>query len=243
VIDMSLSMSSEMKMKTNEMVGGENSLLLSSLLNLYNELLLGDMLEGQSSFEMITPLFRTSSFYLSASSSSASSSSSRVKLSSPVSSLESLLLSQSKSSSNSSASLAVQSITLPPSLFYPLRMSLLETHPTTVISGGAYHRNASELSSVLGGLLYGFPCRNASSSECVMRVELVNHNDNANANATHNANLTKNEDSSFEANCTAGVVKDHEFKCPSGDELIIHCDGSLTGRGRRRCPVTCLSEL
>jgi hypothetical protein len=236
VIDMSLSMSSEMKMKRNEMVGGENRLLLSSLLELYNELLLGDMLEGQSSFEVITPLFRTSSFYLSAS----SSESSRVKLSSPVSLLESLSLSQSKSSSNSSASPAVQSISLPSSLSYPLRMSLLETRPTTVISGGASHRNASELSSVLGGLLYGFPCRNASQDAgqgCVMRVELVNHN----VNATVNTNLTKNEDVSFEAHCTSGVVEDHVFKCPSGDELIIHCDGLLTGRGRRRCPVTSAS--
>jgi hypothetical protein len=240
VIDMSLSMSSEMKTKTNEMVGGENRLLLSSLLNLYNELLLGDMLEGQSSFDVITPLFRTSSFYLSGSASSSfssvSSSLPRVKLSSPVSALESLSLSQSTSSSNSSASLAVQSITLPPSLSYPLRMSLLETRPTTGISGGGSHRNASELSSVLGGLLYGFPCRrNASSSDCVMRVELVNHNVDV------NANLTKSENISFEANCTSGVVEDHEFKCLSGDELIIHCDGSLTGRGRRRCPVTSAS--
>jgi hypothetical protein len=62
-----------------------------------------------------------------------------------------------------------------------------------------------------------------------------------NHNVDVNANLTKSENISFEANCTSGVVEDHEFKCLSGDELIIHCDGSLTGRGRRRCPVTSAS--
>jgi hypothetical protein len=168
VIDMSLSMSSEMKMKTNEFVGGANHVLLSSLLELYNELLLGDMVEGQRSFEVITPLFRTSSFYLSSASSSSSSSaseSSRVKLSSPVSLLESLSLSQSKSSSNTdpsssnSSASVVQSITLPSWLSYPLRMSLLETRPTTVISGGDSHAMRVSCRLCWEGCCMGFRVR------------------------------------------------------------------------------------
>jgi hypothetical protein len=218
VIDMSLSMSSD---STKER---EVQLLLNSLLELYSELLLGDLVDGQRSIDVITPLFRTSSISLTTSSSESTS----LKLSSPLSLFEQLAMSHTNSSQ-------IQSITLPSAVSYPLRMSLLETLPTTVVIGGSV--NASELSNSFGGLLSQYPCESADQSggkDCVMRVELVNRYHNL--RSTSNQTLEKAQ--YFEANCTSGVIEDHLFECPTGVNLTIRCDGSLTGRGRRQCPIS-----
>jgi hypothetical protein len=204
--------------------GRDRQSLVSSLLQSYNKFLLGDMVEGQETVEVVTTLFRSSSFYLSSSSSSSSSH----KLSSPLSFLESLAMSlpNSTSSSSNSSRMQLQSITLPALVSYPLKVSLFETYPITLISSDS-SPNASELSNGFGGLLYGSPCLETNDS-CVLRVELGNHNP---------PNVPNGDSVSFEADCSVGLIEDHFFLCPSGEQLLIHCNGSLAGKGKRRCPI------
>jgi hypothetical protein len=227
VIDVSLSMEPNTKSKRN-VNGVENSHTLSSLLELYSGLLVGDMLEGQNSYQVITSLFRTSSFSLSSSSVSTGNSSA-IKLASPQSPLESF-------AGNSSRA---QTMILPSSVRYPLRMSLVETLPSTVISPQA-QRNASELSNPFGGVFYGFPCESETSSTdteavCEFQLELVHRSPVSDDQVR---SLDQNHTSEFfEASCDSGVVEDHQFQCSSGDELIIHCDGSRKAVGRRYCPT------
>jgi hypothetical protein len=49
----------------------------------------------------------------------------------------------------------------------------------------------------------------------------------------------------FEVDCVAGVSASHKFLCPSGEELMITCNGSVSGRGRRlsgNCDNECHSK-
>jgi hypothetical protein len=216
VIDLSLSLSEEKKSEIG-FDGRENSELLSSLLRLYSELSVGDMVEGQNQLKMITPLFRTSSFYLSSSSSSFD-----LKLSSPQTMLESL-------SSNST----MQSISLPSSVSYPFRFTIAETQPLAVVSSDS-RRNATQLSNVFGGVLYGSLCDDDVTS-CVLTVELMNY-DHLIPRNTSSSISGEDQFDYFEANCTSKVVEDHLFTCPRGDELVIHCNGKFIGVGRQQCP-------
>ena len=128
----------------------------------------------------------------------------------------------------------MQSLTFRSSLSYPFRISLSEIHPTTMISGGDSFRNMSELSTMFGGLLYGFPCSAEAEDGCGMTVELMNYKDPS-RKSNNSSNGTQDEE--FEVSCHSGVIEDHVFQCASGEELMIRCDGSFTGIGRRRCPL------
>lgn len=231
VIDMIMSISDDSRGRVGS-DGRVNSVVLSSIMGLYSELLISDMVEGQTALQVITPLFRSSTFYLSPLT-KASNETSFLKLSPPLTELESLRLAISDSV-NGSNGVRVQSISFPPNTLYPVRFSITDIQPQSFVSDSA--RNTSVLSSLFGGVLYGNSlCENAGiDDECVLSVELVNY---AAYMPIANSSRDVDKDQHFEVNCTSKVVEDHWFTCPRGDDLLIRCDGEFEGTGRRRCPL------
>jgi hypothetical protein len=194
--------------------------LLISLLRGYSDFVISDMCEDQDPVSSVNSFLRSSSFYLSFSSSSTSL---------PQSALESL------------ENLTQHSISLPARISLPLQISISETlvqstltsapsffpAPSRRLSSRDVNGSSTELTLPLIITMGGSSC---PSGDCVMKVILQ-----------HKLNVAPpslaNSSSYFETDCVLGVVQDHEFLCPSGDQLMISCNGSVSGRARRHCPI------
>ena len=119
-------------------------------------------------------------------------------------------------------------------------------------------RNKSQLSLPLMVSFESPPCSSSSSSlssnstGCVMKMNLQNKlpsqfsslppfqsQSQSQLQSRINSNSESDLDSSpsFEVDCVLGEEKDHEFTCPSGDLLVISCNGSFSGKGYRLCPL------
>jgi hypothetical protein len=216
--------------------GGEGDLLMS-LMSEYSDFVASDMCEDQYPVVSVNPFFRSSSFFLSSSSSLSSSS----PMSLPQTDLESL------------GNISQHSVSLPIDISFPLQISISETFtpsPSFATSLSTSRRlildekgTTVQLSLPLFISLSSFSSSSCSSGECVMRVMLqrkLNPKSSSENSLSPNAYVTPTTtDASlyFEADCVTGEVKDHEFLCPSGEELVISCNGSVSGRGRRFCPT------
>jgi hypothetical protein len=71
---------------------------------------------------------------------------------------------------------------------------------------------------------------------CVVRVMLQNKLRSTSLTSSLSG-VELDSHPSFEVDCVLGESKDHEFACPAGDLLLISCNGSFAGKGRRMCPV------
>jgi hypothetical protein len=210
--------------------GVESASLLSSLLRVYGGFVTSDMLDDQYPVSSITPNSRSSSFFLS-SSPTASSSSGLLFI--PQTSLESL-----KSTSPRTA------IELSSGLRYPLQLSVSEIQPTTanLNFNGSLNVERNETHSQLSlPVIVSFESRPCSSVVdevgCVVRVMLQNKLRSTSLTSSSLSGVELDPHPSFEVDCVLGENGDHEFVCPAGDLLLISCNGSFAGKGRRMCPV------
>jgi hypothetical protein len=198
--------------------------LLSSLLKVYSVFVTSDMSHDQYPVSSITPNFRSSSISLSTSSTSG-------LLSIPQTTLESM-----KSTNQRSV------VELSSGLHYPLQLSVSELQPTTANSiltnrsNVTRNDNHSQLSLPVVISFGSRPCSSlANGVGCVVRVTLQNK-----YQATTLASpsyLESDLHPYFEVECVLGQNEDHEFMCPTGDSLLISCNGSFAGKGRRMCPM------
>jgi DNA-binding beta-propeller fold protein YncE len=233
VVDMCMSgLSSSFSMADEAEILNPRLSLLMSLLGAYSDFFASDMAEDQYPVSSQEPFLRSSSFYLSSSLTSPS------LLSLPQSDLESL------------GNLNQHSVSLPTGLALPLQISIAEilvqsnTSPSLSSPYLTQRRlstnvnvNASTIQRSLP-LFVSLGNSSCSTKDCVMKVMLQNK-----INRLRSDNLTSlapdSADASlyFEADCVLGVVQNHEFMCPSGDVLVIFCNGSFSGRGYHRCPI------
>jgi hypothetical protein len=202
---------------------------LSSLLTAYTAFATSDMLEAQDSVSSITPSFRSSSFFLSSSSSASSI------LSIPETGLESLTGSQQ------------QSINLPSGFIFPFQISLTETiTQSTVIARPTNQSNTTLTESTLSlplfvSLKLRAPTACVIGDDCLMRVTLrhkLQYKDTISSPQSRITSFTSNPTPNltyFEVDCVAGVIENRSFVCDSGDVIVISCNGSSL-RGRRLCP-------
>jgi hypothetical protein len=224
VVDICVSGLSSSFTQTHE-EGGEaldsRFLLLMSLLKAYSDFVTADMSQDQYPVTSVNPFLRSSSFSLSSSSSS--------PLSLPQSNLESL------------GDFRQHSISLPTNISFPFSVSISETliqkTSTTALSSMNSSRrlspNATVATTQLSSPLFVSLSRSScSTGDCVLKVMLQHK-----LNMKSSTNFSTENSSYFEADCVVGVVQDHEFLCPTGDNLVISCNGSVSGRGRAYCPT------
>jgi Na+-transporting methylmalonyl-CoA/oxaloacetate decarboxylase gamma subunit len=210
--------------------GGESDRmsLLMSLLQGYSNFVTSDMLQDQYPVSSINPFLRSSSFHLSSSSPPSS------PLTLPQTGLESL------------EDRTQHSISLPTDIFLPFKISISETlvqSTSSALSSGNVTRrltaNGTESMTQLTLPFFVSLGRSScySGGDCVMKV-ILQHKLGQSRLETASLSPNATEISPyFEADCQIGVVKDHEFLCPSGEEIVISCNGSFSGRGRRYCPM------
>jgi hypothetical protein len=228
----------------------EQTLLLSSLLRAYGDFVTSDMSEAQNPVSSTTPSFRSSSFYLSLSSFLNSS----VSLSIPETQLESVI------NTNSFVRSQQQSIELTSGIQYPLQISISETltHPSLnqTIVPDTVNITESPLSVPVFVSFKSNPCvrNDAGSGDCLMKVILSNklkpiyapnsYAPNSGSILTNDIPPLSSPQPSSETNhtyftvdCVERLVEDHLFVCPSNDVITISCNGSVSGRFHRYCPV------
>jgi hypothetical protein len=209
--------------------------LLISLLRKRSDFVSSDMSIAQYPMTSTNPFLRSSSFFLSSFPLSSG------HLSLPQTSLEYL------------GHLSQHSITLPVDLSLPLQISISETLvqvpsfsiPSSQNSSRRLTPNANGTTSQLSlPLFVSLGPSSCSSGDCVMRVMLQHKlRPKLPAASSSLSSDTGETFSSFEVDCVLGVVKDHKFLCPSGEELVITCNGSIFGQGHRRCPTRTLVTL
>jgi hypothetical protein len=193
--------------------------LLMSLLAQYSDFVTSDLSEDQFPISSVNPFLRSSSFHLSFPSS----------LSLPRTSLESV------------GDINQHSISLPPNLSLPLKISISETLVQSTSSSSSLNASrrlspvTNESTTQLSLPLFVSLGHSCPSENCLMKV-MLQHKIDANL-LTRSTFLPSNATNYFEAECVVGVVKHHEFLCPSGDELVISCNGSVSGLARQHCPM------
>jgi hypothetical protein len=202
--------------------------LLMSLLRGYSDFVTSDMLFDQYPVSTVNPYFRSSSFSLSSSLSSF--------LSLPQTDFESL------------QDLDRPSISLPMESNLPLQITISETL-VTFSSDPPSFNSSRRLSSDTNGtrsqlslpLFISMSSSSlCSSGNCLMKVILPHK-----LSPKPSSQSTNSSEASpyFEADCIVGEIKDHEFMCPSGEHLVISCNGTVSGRARRHCPMRSLVTL
>jgi hypothetical protein len=221
VVDMCVSGLSSSLSMTDEGDRGSRSSLLMSLLRAYSDFVTSDMSEDQYPVMSMNPFLRSSSFSL--------SSTSTAPLSLPQSALETL------------GDSSQHSVSLPTNLSFPFQVSLSETLRQSGSSNSSLNTNATDAATLLSlPLFVSLSNSSCLSGDCVMRVTLQHKLNLKSSSVASLATETSNSSTSFEADCEVGVVQDHQFLCPAGDELVISCNGSFSGRGRRLCPLRTL---
>jgi hypothetical protein len=228
--------------------GFDDLSLLELLLREHSEFVTTDMLEAQDLQSSVSPHLRSSSFFF-------SSSSSPMLLSIPSTDLESF----AKSSGSETAMFSQQSVEIFSSLLAPLRVTISETlNPLTTKGvsrsipriGSIVNESVTEsqLSLPLYVTLGSLPCQvnmSAVITDCSLRATMQHPlpfpsstNSGSRPSLSHSVSDSNSNQTYFETDCAAGVVEDRSFKCPSGDVVIISCNGSSSPlRGRRSCPV------
>jgi hypothetical protein len=205
--------------------------LLMSLLKEYSDFVISDMVEEQYPMTSANPFLRSASFILSSSLSST--------LSLPQSDLESL------------ANLSQHSLALPTNFLVPLQISIAEALVQlgnfvpleSPKSSRMLSLNANETNILSLPLFVSLSPSSCSSADCVIKVVLQHKLRLAGADSLSLSSTASDSSPSFEADCVTGVKKDHKFLCPSGEELVISCNGSMSGRGHHRCPTRSLVTL
>jgi hypothetical protein len=204
--------------------GGHRFSLLMSLLSESSNFMISDMLNDQYPVSSVTSYLRSSSFFLA---------SSPTSLSLPQTDLESL------------TDLRQHSISLPSNITLPLQITISETlvvtssvSPSSLSSNTSRRLNpdANDTAIQLSLPLFVSLASSASCSsegDCVMKV-MLQHKPRRKAS---NALTDPNDSPYFEADYVPGIFASHEFLCPSGEKLVITCNGSVSGRGRRYCPM------
>jgi hypothetical protein len=240
VVDMCVSgLSSSLSSRSPSNDGYDDYSLLLSLLSARSEFVTSDMMETQNPVSSVSPSVRFSSSFLAPPS---ASNSSFLQLSIPETDFESLIR-----QSGLAFVASPQSITLSPSLLFPLQVSVTEAHvQSSMISQQSNDTNEvvteSQLSLPLIVSLGSSPCPvGDAGSHCSISVNLqhkLKFPSASSLNISSNYSLTISNQTYFETDCAPGVTQDRFFQCPSGDVLIISCNGSsLPLRGRRYCPI------
>jgi hypothetical protein len=218
--------------------------LLMSLLEGYGDFVTSDMSEAQD------PVTSVNSFLRSSSSSLSSSSLTSPSLTLPQLALESL------------GGLSQHSISVPADLSLPLQISLSQTlvqsssansnstdpsFSQTFLRRLSLNANGTTTQSSLP-LIVTLGPSSCSSGDCVLRA-MLQHKPRTVSPASSTTPFPSpspevtNASAFFEVDCVVGVAKDDEFLCPSGDSLVISCNGSVSGRARRHCPTMSLVTL
>jgi hypothetical protein len=199
----------------------DQEILLGSLLMAHAEFVTTDMTESQDPVFAIAPYFRSSSFALSASSSSTT-----------------WALPQSNLEKMSGRHSSQQSMGFFEGISYPFRFTISETFSLLTANRTAAD-NATDGSQLSLPLFVSFrspPCPSESlpNKNCTMTVILQNKLNPIISTST--VALPQTNKTLHVVTCLIGVVKDHELMCPSGDVLLVSCNGSFAGRGKVICP-------
>jgi hypothetical protein len=220
--------------------GEISEMLLIELLTVYSTFVTSDMSEDQYPITTIASFLRSSSLFFSSQPSTES-------LTIPQTQLESFLLTRQESLFANQ-----QSIELLSGLSSSLQMTIFETQQSNLIPplknetvvevNGQKKNSSSQLSSPF---FISFPTSPCSSSPepCLIQVNLLNRHHTPTAAAVPSKgtaalkSVVDDESQYFDVNCVFGKVEDHRFVCPSGDEVILSCNGSFSGTGRKYCSL------
>ena len=205
---------------------------MNLLLKTYNSFVLSDMSLNQYPMQTITPLLRTSSFYISSDSYNTNTNS---LFSIPASLLESINQSQTSFlSSTTSAAVENQNqdqsyISFSTSdVIYPLSLSISQVQSSSLISDSTF-TNQTIFSHPLNVIMESNPCNENSQKDCLMNVLLQNKN--------HQKSSIYNKlNTSFEIECYEGLIETHNISCKFGDMIKVYCNGSFSGRFKGECP-------
>jgi hypothetical protein len=194
----------------------ESETLLVTLLREHSALITSDMSDDQYPVTSVSSHLRSSSFAL-------SSPTSPQRLSIPGTALESL------------SSMTHQSIELSSGILFPVQLTVAEVQ--TIAASNNSSANSSQLSLPLIVSFGGIPC-STSGGDCKLSVLLQNKLTPARLIAPAASSLLLESDAvPFQLDCVRDQVADRAFLCPSGDSLILSCNGSFSGTVRRLCPV------
>jgi hypothetical protein len=193
----------------------ESEMLLVALLIEHSLFITSDMLADQYPVTSVGSHHRSSSFAL-------SSPISPQRLSIPWTALESF------------SSMTHQSIELSSGIFFPVQLTVAEVQTNASKNSS---ENSSQLSLPLIVSFKGSPC-SAGGGDCKLIATLQNKLRTAQPMVPASSSmLSESEAAFFELDCVMNQVIDRMYLCPSGDSLILFCNGSFSGTVRRLCPI------
>jgi hypothetical protein len=226
VVDMCVS---GLSLSSFSLDGDVDGASLISLLRVYSVFVTSDMSDNQYPVSSISSSVRSSSYSLSTSSTTLSSSR---RFPIPQTTLESM-----RSTTQRSV------VELSSGLQYPLQLSVSEIQPMTTnrnFNTSSNTKQSANHSQLSLPVVISFGSRPCSSLDdgfgCVVRVTLQNKYQ-ATPLTSSLTDLDSEPNPYFEVECVLGQSEDYEFMCPAGDSLLISCNGSFAGKGRRMCPM------